>query len=298
MGDSDMETPQKKNGMHWLLMVFVIAAVIVLLATVLNNPSAEGPEEAVMPAGDARQEEPGPMPSEAKPADSMKPPESSIQPALVADPQLEPPKERDLVSAKPLYLRVVFGPEGTDSTLGVLDELGGTGTGYNVAYVDENRNGDLTDDAAKTFAKYERGSRGGQTNPTFTFSGPFENKASAKYTLNLYALARNASASAGDHYFFWTLDTDGWNYFFINGKVRLSSSAADALAGPPVRLAGQCKWQINSTRRNGQAMVSAGLKDENGCTLRIVRRLGKTLSPRLSLIKDGKVELEKDMEFG
>ena len=294
-----METPQKKNGMHWLLMVFVIAAVIVLLATVLNNPSAEGPEEAVMPAGDARQEEPGPMPSEAKPADSMKPPESSIQPALVADPQLEPPKERDLVSAKPLYSRVVFGPEGTDSTLGVLDELGGTGTGYNVAYVDENRNGDLTDDAVKTFAKYERGSRAGQTNPSFNFSGPLPKSGkSVKYTLNLYALTRKGNPTRGDHYFDWTLDTDAWNYFFINGKIRLSSSAADALAGPPVRLAGQCKWQISSTTRDGKAMVSAGLKDENGCTLRLVRLSGKILSPRLSLLQDGKVKAEKDMEFG
>jgi hypothetical protein len=298
LGDCDMETSQKKNGMHWLLMAFVIAAVIVLLAKVLNNPSAEGPEEAVMPAGDARQEEPGPTPSEAKPAEATKVPETVIQPALVPDPQRGPTKEPTFSSGKPLYFRVVFGQESTDSTLGVLDELGGTGTGYNVAYVDENRNGDLTDDAAKTFAKYERGSRAGQTNPTFTFSGPSENKASAKYTLNLYALARNAPASAGDHYFFWTLDTDTWNYFFINGRIRLSSSVADAMTGPPIRLGGQCKWQISSGSKDGKAMVSAGLKDENGCTLRLVRLSGKILSPRLSLLQDGKVKAEKDMEFG
>ncbi|UCF16758.1 MAG: hypothetical protein JSW59_04695, partial [Phycisphaerales bacterium] len=88
------------------------------------------------------------------------------------------------------------------------------------------------------------------------------------------------------------------NYFFINGKMRLSSSAADALTGPPVRLAGQCKWHINAARKNGQAVVSAGLKDENGCTLRIVRHSGGTISPRLSLITEGKVALEEDMKFG
>jgi hypothetical protein len=293
-----METPQKKNGMHWLLIVFVVAAVVVLLATVLNNPSAEGTKDAVVSTGAESQEEPEPTPSEAKPAEATKPPETAIELPPVGEPQLESPKDREYSSAKPLYFRVVFGESGTDSTLGAVDESAGTGTGYDVAYVDENRNGDLTDDSPKKFPRIERGSRAGQTNPTFTFSGPFKNKASAKYSLNLYMLGRKESTSPGDHYFFWTLDSDGWNYFFINGKVRLSSSAAEALAGPPVRMAGPCKWQINAGRKSGKAVVSAGLKDENGCTLRIVRQSGRTLSPRLSLVKDGKVELEENMKFG
>jgi hypothetical protein len=45
-------------------------------------------------------------------------------------------------------------------------------------------------------------------------------------------------------------------------------------------------------------MVSAGLKDENGCTLGSVTQARKTLSPRLSLLKDDKVEFEEDMKFG
>lgn len=293
-----METPRKKNGMHWLLILLVIAGVVVLLATVLNNPSAESVKEAVVSTGDERQEEPEPMPSEPKPAEATKLAETAIQPSPVAEPYREPPKERELSSTKPLYFRVVFGESGTDSTLGVVDESGGAGTGYDVAYVDENRNGDLTDDGAKKFPTYDRGSRAGQVDPTFTFSGPFKGKAGGKYSLNLYTLGRRASATTGDQYFFWTLDTDGWNYFFINGKARLSSSAADALAGPPIRLAGPCKWQIESKSKSGKAMVSAGLKDENGCTLRSVRQARGRPSPKLTLAKDGKVELEEDMKFG
>ncbi len=193
---------------------------------------------------------------------------------------------------------MVFGEGGTDSTLGVVDESGGTGAGYDVAYVDENRNGDLTDDAPKKFPTYERGSRTGQIDPRFTFSGPFGDKAGAKYSLNLYALGRRGPATPGDHYFFWTLDTDDWNYFFIRGKARLSSSAAEALAGPPIRLAGPCKWQIESKRRSGRVTVSASLKDENGCTLRSVRHGREQPSPKLTLLKNGKVELEEDMKFG
>jgi len=293
-----MEILQKKNGMHWLLMVFVIAVVVALLSTVLNNPSAEVPEEAAGPAADAQKDEPGQMPSEPQPAEATEPPDTEIQPPPVVEPNGEPPKEREYSSARPLYFRAVFGEDGTDSTLGVLDELGGTGTGYNVAYVDENRNGDLTDDGPRQFPMYDRGSRAGQINPTFSFSGPFKNKANARYTLNLYTLTNTTLPPAGDHHFFWSLDSDAWNYFFINGKIRLSSTAAEALAGPPVRLAGKCRWQINTGVKSGKEMVSAGLKDENGCTLRLVRLAGKILSPRLSLIEDGKVELEKDLEFG
>ncbi len=264
-----METPQNKNGMHWLLVVFVIAAVVVLLATVLNNPSADGVKPAGTFGGDDPQEEP----------------------------ELTP-KERTFSSAKPLYFRAVFGQDGTDATLGALDESAGTGTGYNVVYVDENRNGDLTDDAVKKFAKIQRGSRAGQVDPTFKFSGPLKNRTDAMYSLNIYSLGSRGRTGPGDYSFFWTLDTDEWNYFFINGKMKLSSSVAEALTGTPVRLGGQCKWQISSARKSGKAMVSAGLKDENGCTLRLVRRSGRTLSPRLSLLKDGTVELEENMKFG
>lgn len=294
-----METPQQKNGMHWLLIVFVIVGVVVLLATVLDNPSGDGTKpEATLGGGD-RQEEPEPIPSESKPGEVTKPTEPAIQATPAADMKLELPKDREYSSARPLYFRAVFGENGTDSTLGVLDESRGTGTGYNLVYVDENRNGDLADDAAKKFPTFERGSGARKTdNPRFDFSGPFKNKASAKYTLNILLLPRSSHPAPGDYPFLWTLDTDGWNYFFIFGKMRLSSNAADALTGPPVRLAGQCKWQIDSKWKSGKAVVSAGLKDDNGCTLRSVRLSGRTLSPRLRLVKDGKVELEEDMKFG
>jgi len=101
-----------------------------------------------------------------------------------------------------------------------------------------------------------------------------------------------------DYNFFWYLDVKEWNYFFINGKIKLFSSAADALKGAPVLLGGECKWEISSRIKDSKPLVSAGLKDRNGCTLRIVRQEGKTVSPTLTLIKDGKVEIEEKMKFG
>ena len=200
----------------------------------------------------------------------------------------------------PLYFYVGFGDEGTASMLGAVDESGGPGTGYNVAFVDENNNGDLTDEPAKPFRRIERGSRAGRLDPRFEFDGPFKPEATARYTLNIYSLTRENGGSTGenDYYFFWYLNTDQWRYFFINGRMRLSASMAEAREASPVRLGGPCQWDIQSNRRNGKAQVSAGLKDENGCTLRYVRQSNRMQSPSLSLIKDGKVVTEEAMEFG
>ena len=94
------------------------------------------------------------------------------------------------------------------------------------------------------------------------------------------------------------MDAGGWNYFFINGKMRLFSSAEEALKSTPVLLGGQCQWQISSQIKNGKPVISAGLKDTNGCTLRILSGAGDRKSPKLSLIQDGKVRAEENMKFG
>jgi len=162
----------------------------------------------------------------------------------------EPLKEPRYGSGHPLYFCVVFGKEGKNPMLGVVDESAGTDAGYDVAYVDENMNGDLTDDSARKFARVESGSRAGELSPRFEFEGPFEGEESAKYKLNIYSLAPRYRRN-------------------IKGRIK-----------------------------NSKSLVSAGLKDINGCTLRIVRQAGKTVSPTLTIIKDGKIKTEEKMKFG
>ncbi|MFC1634892.1 hypothetical protein ACFL5Z_08620 [Planctomycetota bacterium] len=289
-----MKAHQNKNVIQWLITLMVIVAAIVFYRVGFRR-SVPGFDEEAIKSLEQKYSEAQTKPAEAEPDAS---PKSAFQPPQTADLTLEQLKDRQTLSENPLYFRAVFGEQGNTSTLGILDETGGTGAGYDVAYVDENRNGDLTDDPAKNFAKYERGYRAGQTDPTFNFIGPLKDRASATYKLNIYSLRQGISMDFRDHHFFWTLDTDEWNYFFINGKVRLSSSAADALTGIPVRLAGPCKWEISAQTRDGNPMVSAALKDENGCTLRVVRRAGKIISPTLTLIQDGQVKAEEKMQFG
>jgi hypothetical protein len=279
----------------WLVALVALIAAIAFYRFGFKIPVPAFDEEKMKSIEDRDSQEAQTPPKKDQPP---APPDTAFQPSRPADLKPEQLKDRQCRSENPLYFRVVFGEGGDTSTLGVLDESGGTGAGYDVAYVDENRNGDLKDDPAKEFAKYERGSRAGQINPTFNFIGPLKDRTSVRYKLNIYSLRQKTQAGPGDRHFFWTLDVDDWNYFFINGKMRLSSSAADAQTGPPVRLAGTCKWDIKAHIRNGKPMISAGLKDENGCTLRIVRKGGKTISPKLTLIQDGRVKVEETMQFG
>ena len=218
-----------------------------------------------------------------------------------ADPKPQVPKERSYGSERPLYFRVVLGKEGRTSMLGVVDESKGTGTGYDTAYVDENMNSDFTDEQPKKFPSGRK--RDDETSgwqPRFEFKGPLRGEESVKYTLNIYSLARkrHGATQGNDYYFFWYLKTKGWNYFFINGRMKLFASAADALKGAAVQLGGECRWEIKSRIQKSKVLVSAGLKDGNGCTLRTVSGPKKGLSPMLTLIKDGIVKKEEKMEFG
>jgi len=288
LGDNDMKFLPDKNNIPWLLMLIAVVAAIVIYRIGFHTPVPGFNEEALKSLGlqetETKQDKAEPV----------------FQTSYAVDLMRDPLKEPRYGSEHPLYFIMVFGKEGKNPMLGVVDESGGTDAGYDVAYVDENMNGDLTDDSVRKFTRVERGSQAGELAPRFEFEGPFEGEESAKYTLNIYSLVPMYSGSiqGNEYHFFWYLDIKDWNYFFINGKMELFSSAADALKGAPVHLGGQCKWEISSRIRNGKSLVSAGLKDTNGCTLRIVRQDGKTVSPTLTLIKDGKIETEEKMKFG
>jgi hypothetical protein len=291
-----MKALQDKNRILWLVLLIGIVAALAIYR--VGIPVRAYKEKTV-----TSPEQPPPQQTQTKsnaaePAVTAEPPEPATQPSHATDSVRPLPSERRYRSENPLYFRVVFGQDGNDSMLGVLDES--DGSGYIVAYIDENMNGDLADEAAKTFPRRKLGSRTGELEPRFEFTGPFKGTEKAKYTLYIYSLARmNRTIAPGNGYsFIWFLDVYQWNYFFLNGKMSLFSSATDALRGNPVRLGGRCQWEISARTRDGKPMVSAGLKDINGCTLRIVRQAGRTISPTLTLIQAGRIKAEKEMTFG
>ncbi len=289
-----------KNHILWVLVLIAVLASILIYRTGFLRPVPGFNEDAIRSLDNSRQQEADTGQNQAEPASSGNVSDSVFQPSQAIEHTWELQKEPRYGSQQPLYFCVVLGKEGTKSMLGIVDESGGTGTGYDVAYIDENMNGDLTDETAKKFSRYERGSRAGELEPRFEFTGPFKGEEKAKYTLYIYSLTRKnyRRLPGNDYYFHWYLDTKGWHYFFINGKMKLFSDAADAMKSKPVRLGGQCQWNISSGLKNGNQVISAGLKDGNGCTLRILSGAGDRKSPKLTLIRDGKVRAEENMKFG
>jgi hypothetical protein len=284
-----MKALQDKDRIMWLLMLLAVVAVIVIYRVGFQIPVPAFNQKAIQSI-EQEAEQAGPFNQE----------DSIFQPSTAVDFKRESIKEPRYRSKYPLYFRVLFGKEAANPMLGVVDESEGTAEGYDVAYVDENMNGDLTDDTARKFTRYEGGSRAGEIEPKFEFRGPFDGQEKVKYAINIYSLASRFSESVkgNEYYFFSYLDIHEWNYFFINGKINLYSSIEEALKGTPVVLGGECRWQISSRNQDGKSLISAGLKDINGCTLRSVRRSGQMLSPALTIIKDGKVEAEEKMKFG
>jgi hypothetical protein len=281
----------------WVLMA--VLAAILIYRTGFLRPVPGFDEEKIKSLG-LQEAETGK--NKAEPSSSVNTSESLFEAAQAIEHTWEMQKEPQYGSEHPLYFCVVFGEDGKQSMLGIVDESGGTGAGYDVAYVDENMNGDLTDETVKKFSRYERRSQTGKLEPLprIEFEGPFKGEEKARYILDIYSLTRkNYRRGPGNDYsFHWTLDIGAWNYFFINGRMKLFSNAADAMKSNPVRLGGQCQWKISSGTKDGRAMVSAGLKDGNGCTLRILSGAGGRISPRLILIRDGKVRTEEKMKFG
>jgi len=286
-----MKALSGKDRIMWLLIFIAVVSVIVRygIKVGFHRPVPGFNQKAIQS-----------LQQETEPAGPFNQQDSIYEPSTAADFKRESIKEPRYRSKHPLYFRVLFGKEAANPMLGVVDETGGTGDGYDVVYIDENMNGDFTDDTVRKFSQRESGSRAGELEPKFEFWGPFDGKDKAKYAINIYSLAPRYSKSVKDneYYFFSYLDIKEWNYFFINGKINLFSSIDEALKGTPVLLGGECKWQISSRIKDGKSLISAGLKDINGCTLRSLRRNGQMLSPTLTLIKNGKVETEEKMKFG
>jgi len=209
-----------------------------------------------------------------------------------------PVKEPKYGSAKPMYLNIVFG-EDPKGMLMVIDESKGTGKGYDRAYFDESMEGDLTNDAPKPFAMRQGSSLG----PSFTISGPcpYKKDSKATYELTLYSLNKmnSKTVKATDNNYWCTMtDDQKWSFFFINGSFNLYPSAAAAIGGKPLVLAGKCHWDLTAKQAGAEVSLSVGLKDTNGCTLRSVTSPNGAITPLITVFDKAGKEIVRNQKLG
>jgi len=116
-------------------------------------------------------------------------------------------KEPEYRSEKPLYLRIAVGSDDKHIIWAVLDETEGSGSGYNCAYLDLDKDNDLTDSPPIMFPISKRRSRDGRKyEAKFDFKAPVGEKR-ASYNLDIYTLGSswNKDKPLDNVYFNWTI---------------------------------------------------------------------------------------------
>ncbi len=199
------------------------------------------------------------------------------------------------VSEQALHFRAEVGVEPGHIVCGWLDESKGTGKGYDTAVLDTD--GDGKGDERQVFPLQEnRVTKKRVPRPTITFQAD-----GAVWTLDLYSLGyRRPNLSSGkvETYLRWSVRKDGLYAWFINGKTTLYTDREAAARSRPVRLGPPFRFEVGATTRGMQSLVRVGLKDGNGCTMRLARVDGAERRIRVVLRSGEKEVLAVTAEYG
>ena len=197
------------------------------------------------------------------------------------------------VSDNAVCLRLLVGIENPKLITGFLDETKGTGDGYDVAFLDLD--GDGAPETRQDFGTYEV-YRTLEKRPDPKVKISHEG---CDWVLDLrYSrfTVREGVASANIR---WTV-TRGEEFYawFINGRVSFFTDPEAAAAADPIRLGPPFHFKMGTRTRGRQGLVTVGLKDANGCTLRLARTNGKIVQPTLKLLSEGSEVLQTQASYG
>jgi len=96
----------------------------------------------------------------------------------------------------------------------------------------------------------------------------------------------------------WSVRKDEFYAWFINGRVTFHTTAAAAADAAPVRMGPPFTFQTGSRTRGPDALVQVGLKDSNGCTMRLARVAGTERKIRVHLFEGKESRFETWAAYG
>jgi len=199
------------------------------------------------------------------------------------------------VSDEAFHVRLAVGGESGRTIVGYIDESAGTGKGYDTAVLDLD--GDGTPEASQTF---------GKTADRRTGEMRFDPKVKVEHdgvslVLDLYSLAFRRPFGGEKQYpayIRWTATKGDLYAWFINGKVAYHRTARDAAEADPIRLGGPFHFAVSTRTRGPEALVSVGLKDANGCTLRLYRKARTEVRPHFRLLSGDEAKVDTHAPYG
>lgn len=211
---------------------------------------------------------------------------------LLAGSALAEPEGFVPVSGDALHFRAEIGREPGHIVHVVLDESAGTRKGYDAALLDED--GDGTFEARQVF-ETKTDARG---NPRRDAKISFDHD-EATWELQLISF-RYSRPGLKDGVLStsvrWSVTREDFHVWFINGRTTF---AADVENAGTVRMGPPFHFEASAGAKGPKALLLVGLKDQNGCTLRLARGEGdKKLSPEIHLLADGEEKFKAWASYG
>ncbi len=77
-----------------------------------------------------------------------------------------------------------------------------------------------------------------------------------------------------------------------------ADSPSAAAAAEPIRMGPPFHFDTGSRTRGREGLVTVGLKDANGCTLRLARKNGQIVQPTLKLLTGGSEVAQAQASYG
>jgi hypothetical protein len=210
-------------------------------------------------------------------------------------PGIDADQSGDEEPLKPLHFRIEAVADQVHTAAGRIEASGEGGRKYDRAVLDLDGDGNFEKRIALEESPYP----------------PTEGRFSVELDLELGGLNWRldlhgplAKPFEGTVHMDWTQRRNELFLFFINGKATLYATAEEAAKGQAIRLGPPFRFDVRTSKRGPDALVNVGLKDSNGCTMRIATRSGENPTMgdesriQLTLLADGEARSTLEAEYG
>jgi hypothetical protein len=207
--------------------------------------------------------------------------------ARAAEERLEPR------SPEAIHFRLEIGVKPGHVVAGWLDTRGEAGEGFDSAVLDLD--GDGRAETVQTFPEM----RDYRTETMMPHPQVVVEHEGGRWQLDLrYSRFRPAGETAREATIRWVLTKGDFYAWFINGRATFHTTAEAASAAEPIRMGPPFRFQTGTRTRGRQALVTVGLKDVNGGTLRMAKIGRGELRPHVEIIDDGETRYEAWARYG
>jgi hypothetical protein len=209
------------------------------------------------------------------------------------------PAEEALVPVSPnaVHFRLEVGLEPGHVVAGWLDVRGESGTEFDAAVLDLDADGEPETVQPFGMVKDYRTQKNVR-HPKIAIE-----RDGVKWELDLRYSGLVPSQPRLNTYIRWSATKGDLYAWFINGRVLFHATAEAAAKAKPVRLGPPFHFEVGTRQRGAQALARVGLKDANGCTMRLARQRTergnvRELKIKVRLTQDGETRYETWASYG